>query len=65
MVGKFFRTLGRFGHTCSEFGSYFMNTQRGCFKSGRGNDCEGNPTVEEARKDFRATMRSRHSTFTF
>ena len=65
MVGNFFRTLGRIGHTCSEFGSYFMNTQGGCCKSGRGNDCEGNPTVEEARKDFRATMRSRHSTFTF
>ena len=65
MVGKFFSTLGRIGHTCSEFGNYFANIQRDCLKSGKNNDCEGDPTPEDARKDFQKMMRSRHSNFTF
>ena len=65
MIGKFFSTLGRLGHTCSEFGNYFLSFQRRCSKSGRSGDCEGNPTPEEARKDFQRMMRSRHSNFTF
>ena len=53
MISKFVSTLGRIGHTCSEFGNYFMSIQRRCF------DCEGNPTPEDAQKDFRAMMHSR------
>ena len=63
MIGKFFSTLGRIGHTNSEFGNYFMNIRRDCFESGRSNGCEGNPTAADARKDFREVMRSRYSTF--
>ena len=63
MIRKFYSTLGLIGHTCSEFGNYFMSSQRRCFKSGRSKDCEGNPTPEEARRDFRAMMRSKYPTF--
>ena len=63
MIHNFFSALGRIGHTCSEFGNYFMSFQRRCFESGRSNDCEGNPTLEDAQKDFREMMRPRHSTF--
>jgi len=65
MIGKIFNTLGQIGHRCSEFGNYFTNVHRDCLKSGRSNDCEGNPTPEEAQRDFRAMMHSRHSNFTF
>ena len=65
MIGIFFNTLGRIGHTCSEFGNYFMSFQRRCLKSGLSSDCEGNPTPEEARSDYREMMRSRNRTFTF
>ena len=59
MIGKFFSTLGWIGHACSEFGNYFMSFQRNCLKAGRANDCEGIPTLEDARKDFREMMRPR------
>ena len=62
MIGKFFSTLGRIGHACSEFGNYFMSPQRNCFKFGGSNDCEGNPTLEDAQRDFREMIRPRHST---
>ncbi len=65
MVGKKFSPLGRIAHTCSEFGSYFANIQGDCAKSGKTNDCEGNPTPEDARKDFQNMLRTRHSNFTF
>ena len=63
MIRRFFSTLGLIGHTCSDFGHFFMSSQRRCFESGRSSDCEGIPTPEEARRDFRAMMRSRHTTY--
>ena len=62
MIRNFFSTLGRIVHTCSEFENYFMSFQRRCFKSGLASDCEGNPTQEDARRDFRKMMRSRYPT---
>ena len=56
MIGKFFSNLGRIGHACSEFGNYFTSIQRRCGKSGQSVDCEGYPTEEESRRDFRAMM---------
>ncbi len=53
MIGKFDSTLGRIGHTCSEFGNYFMSIQSRCF------DCEGNPKPEDDQRDFREMMHSR------
>ncbi len=53
MIGTFFSTLGRIGHTCSEFGNYFKSIQSRCF------DCEGNPTPEDAQRNFREMMHSR------
>ena len=61
MVGKLFSTLGRVCHTSSGFGDYFVRIQHRCLKSGRSSDCEGNPTMAEARKDFLATMPSKYS----
>ena len=54
-------TLGRLAHACSEFGDYFMSFQRRCFKSGRSSDCEGNPTLREAQRDYREMLRSQNS----
>ena len=62
MIRRVFSALGPIVHTCSEFGHYFMSFQDKCFKPGRRTDCEGNPTLEDARKDFRAMLRVRHST---
>ena len=54
MIRRFLNALGPIGH--SEFGNYVMSTRDRC------NDCEGNPTLDDARRDFREMMRSRHST---
>ena len=64
MIGKFISTVGKLGHACSDFGNYFMSFQRKCIKSGRSSDCDGNPTTDEARRDYRAMMRSKYSNFT-
>ena len=53
MIDRFSRTLGSLGRACSHFGSYLVTFHRRCFKSGRREDCEGLPTVDEARKDYR------------
>ena len=63
MIRRFSGTLGRLAHTCSEFGDYFMSFQRRCSKSGRSGDCEGIPTLEEARRDYREMLRSQKSPF--
>jgi len=60
MIRRFSSTLGKLAHSCSEFGDYFMSFQRRCSKSGRSGDCEGNPTLEDARRDYREMLRSRH-----
>ena len=60
MISKLFSTLGRIGHTCSDFGNYFMSFQRRCLKSGQSYDCEGIPTLDEAGRDYREMMSSRH-----
>lgn len=62
-MSKFFSTLGRIGHTCTEFGNYFKSVQSRCFESGQCIDCEGGPTSKEALRDFRAMMHSRYSYF--
>ena len=63
MRNGLFATLGWIAHTCSDFGEYFMSFQRKCLKSGRAADCEGKPTLDDARKDYQATIRSKYSTF--
>ncbi len=63
MIIRFFSTLGRLAHSCSEFGNYFMSFQRRCIKSGRSGDCEGNPTLREAQKDYREMLRSQKSPY--
>ena len=57
MIDRFSRTLGSLGMACSDFGHYFTTLKRGCFKSGSNGDCEGGPTFDEARKDYRAAVR--------
>ena len=61
MIGKFVGNLGRIGHACSDFGNYFMGFQRRCFKTGR---CDGNPSLDDARRDFNAMTRARDSALT-
>ena len=61
MRNRAFGALGGIAHMCSEFGGYFMSFQRKCLKTGRGADCEGQPTMNDARKDYRAMVRSRYT----
>ncbi len=63
MIRRIFSTLGSLAHACSEFGNYFMSFQSRCFKTGRSGDCEGNPTLEEARRDYREMLRTQKSPF--
>lgn len=63
MTNKFIGALGRVAHRCSEFGDYFMSFQRKCIKTGRNSDCEGKPTLDDARRDYLAMMRWRDSSF--
>ena len=63
MVSRFHSALGIIAHRCSAFANYFIGLQSRCFKSGRSEDCEGNPTLDEARSDFREMMRLRHRPF--
>ena len=56
MVRKVFDSLSSIGHACSEFGNYFLSAQRGC------DECGGNPTLEDAQKDYREMIRTSHST---
>ncbi len=45
--------FGRLIHTCTEFASYTMNLQRSRCKVDP--DCRGGPTVDDARRDYRAS----------
>ena len=53
MIRKFSRTLWSLGGAFSDFETYFMTLKRGCFKSGSIENCEGGPTFDEARNDYR------------
>ena len=44
---------------CTGLGTYMMNLQRRCFGSKRPSDCDGNPSWDEARKDYHAAMKAR------
>ena len=63
MIRRFSSTLGRLAHSCSEFGNYFMSFQRRCFKTGLSGDCEGNPTLRDAQKDYREMLWSKKLPF--
>ena len=60
MLHGFRRSFGTIAHACSDFGHYFMKLQHPCFESGKGNDCEGAPGIQEAQRDYRAMMRARY-----
>lgn len=43
-------------HTCSAFGSYMVHLQSNCLKRKANGDCEGGPTVDEARRDYKRNL---------
>ena len=49
LIQRVSSALRSLAHTCSGFGSYFMQLQSRCLKHG---GCEGSPTVDEARRDY-------------
>ena len=59
MIHRFSTRLRSLGKACSDFGTYFTALNHKCFKSGRKEDCEGGPTFDEARKDYRDAVRFR------
>jgi len=52
------RILHRLGRSCSGFGNYFANIQSGNCHDCPDCRCEDGPSVEEARKDYRAMHQS-------
>ena len=56
---KFLAALNHGLAACSGFGTYLMGLQRPCVKSKRSSDCDGIPSLEEARKDYQAALRTR------
>ena len=63
MNGGLFSALARITHRGSEFGNFFGGVQQRCLKSGRSIDCEGNPTADEARRDYIRMMRRKNSIY--
>ena len=56
MTRRFSRALHSVVHTCSVFGTYMMHIQSRCLKCGANGDCEGGPTADEARGDYRRML---------
>ena len=63
MTNRFYSALGSINQICSGFGHNFMSMQRRCVNPWRSDDCTGNPTPDEARRDFRQMMRSKYPVF--
>jgi len=56
MTRRFSNAIHALVHTCSGFGSYMMRLQSRCLKRGANGDCEGGPTADEARQDYRRML---------
>ncbi len=61
IANTFSRIARRIGHSCSEFGHYFMSIQRSNCKGCPDCRCEEGPSIEEAQKEYRRILRSRNS----
>jgi len=59
-ANTFSRMVRRIGHTCSDFGHYFMNIQSSNCKGCPDCRCDDGPSIEEAKKDYRANLRSKN-----
>ena len=64
MTNRFSTTAHSIIHTCSDFGAYFLHLKRACHESGSSSDCEGGPTIDEARSDYRRMNRPHTTTLT-
>lgn len=42
----------------SGFGAYLVGLQRPCLRSKRPSNCDGMPSLDEARKDYQAAVRT-------
>ena len=51
------RIVRRISHSCTGFGHYFMNVQRSNCRGCPDCHCEEGPSLEEAQKDYRASLR--------
>ncbi len=54
----FSRILHQLGHSCSGFENYFAKVQSGNCHDCPDCRCEGGPSLEEAKRDFRAMHQS-------
>lgn len=57
MPHGFSRSLNSLIHVCTDFGMYLTTLQRQCSTADGVADCQGGPTVDEARKDYRWMVR--------
>lgn len=56
MTRRFSRALHSVVQSCSGFGSYMMHLQSRCLDRKTNGDCEGGPSADEARRDYRAIL---------
>ncbi len=57
MTHQFSRSLNWLIDSCTDFGMYLATMQRQCSVRNRVGGCEGGPTVDEAREDYRRMIR--------
>ena len=58
MTRRFSGVLHSLVHNCSAFGSYMIHLQRRCLNRKANGDCEGGPTVDEAKRDYKRNLNS-------
>ena len=56
---KFIAALNHRIGLSSGFGTYLTSMRHPCLRSKKPSDCDGIPSREEARKDYRAAMETR------
>ena len=57
---NFFAALSHRVGASSSFGTYLVALQRRCARTKRPSDCDGIPSMDEARKDYQAATRTRN-----
>ncbi len=59
MLNKLLGVLNSLGRSNTDFGGYYLGSQRKCARTCQRADCEGGPTRDEASRDYQDMVRSR------
>ncbi len=53
MPNSFTRGVRKLVLACTDFDAYYAGLQRRCIEGNSDGDCDGIPSIEEARRDYR------------